>query len=86
MSEAVTKSYKNVSKNSFQLKPRVRGQAFFMFHPGDIIQPVDAEEAALLDRTDDAVECDPAPLSEESQEHDASPSGLAGPHVGKKKG
>lgn len=55
MSEKQHKAYKNVGKNTYHIKARAKGRPYHEFHPGAVLRPVDDEEAALFERTENIV-------------------------------
>lgn len=52
MADKKAKLYRNNSSNTFHLKPRKKGELYFEFHPGDVIQATDQAEADLFERTE----------------------------------
>lgn len=72
---AKKKLYRNLGPNAYHLKAREAGKEFFEFGPGEVIEPVDADEAKLLDSIHNVVEhTQPSEKAEEESPAEQAPA------------
>lgn len=61
MAEKAKKKYRNAGHRNYHLSPRAKGDAHFVFAPGDVIEASSEVEAGVLENLLDVVEHKPAP-------------------------